>query len=155
MKIKTTPLFDGQSGYLQTAQQENISCKFGEAEQIVVYDDGKVSRFIKGDDKYEMVLKSLLDITENGRQMPAFAVSLDKETRADMQKGFWVELEYSATQEFLEMQFDSLLLRVEKTYSGVNLNRKLNGKYEGRCYYLDLESDMSPLFETLQKISKN
>ena len=51
------------------------------------------------------------------------------------------------------MDFEGLLIKVEKDWHGFNLIRKNNGKYDGRCFYLSLENSMDELYETLHKVS--
>ena len=44
------------------------------------------------------------------------------------------------------MPFEKLLLKAEPEYRGFNLCRFFNGKYGGRCFYLDLNGgDMRAL----------
>lgn len=136
-------------------KEDDVTFYFDKASTLNVFDDGKITTFKKGDEKYQTIVSAMLEMTKNSRPMPAFSVSLDNETREDMKKGFWVELEFETTQTALEMHFDALLVKIERQYNGINIIRKLNGKYEGRCFYLDLEKDMDKLFAAVQNISKN
>lgn len=132
---------------------ENLTDCFKNATSINYVTQGETHEFQKGDDKFEMILSAFEKTIEGGRPMPAFAVSIDEHTRKDMQSGTWLEFEFETTMEHNEMPFDALLVKVQSDYRGINIIRKYNGKYEGRCFYLDLESDMNDLFETLKNLS--
>ena len=145
---------DKSVSFVET-QEDNVVSHFERATKITVYDDGLCTTYNKGDEKFEMVLDGILEMTKNSRPMPAFAVSLDEETKEDLKSGFWVELEFATTDNALEMHFDALLIKVVKEHTGINIIRKVNGKYQGRCFYLDLENDMSKLLSIIQKLAKN
>lgn len=136
---------------MKTTQIE-LTDKFALATAITIYDNDETFSFSKGDDKFESVLSSLKFITQNSHEMPGFAVSLDNETKQAIQSGRWLELEFKKTQKYNDMPFDSLLIEVSKDYSGFNLIRKTNGKYEGRCFYLNLSQNMQPLYDTIESI---
>ena len=84
--------------------------------------------------------------------MPAYGVSIDKDTRDALKTGLWLELKFSTTLTHNEMPFDSLLIEVDSEYSGFNIIRHHDNQYEGRCYYINLEKDMSSLYETIENI---
>ena len=57
---------------------------------------------------------------------------------------------FEKTKVYNEMPFETLLINVEKDWSGFNIIRKHDSKYEGRCFYINLENaDMSKLYELL------
>ena len=134
-------------------KEENVSSKFKNACSINIIADGTTTSLAKGDEKFELILSALENMTAGSRQMPAFGVSLDEETRKAMQSGTWVELIYDNTMEVSGMSFESLLIEVKENYYGINIIRKLNGKYEGRCFYLDLAGDMKIALSTIQDMS--
>lgn len=142
-------------GTMKDFSHETIMEYYPEATSIVLFNDGSKTIFNKGDDKYEMLIDSLLKISKDAHDMPAFGVSLDEETRKALSKGFWIELVFDGEHEFNEMPFESLLIGVEPEFSGFNLIRKVNGKYDGRCFYLQLMETMQPLYEEILEISKN
>lgn len=134
-------------------EQSIVSC-FENASNISVCDDGKKFLFFKGDDKFEAIYKSLKHILNGSHDMPALGVSLDSEIQKAKQSGFWLELIFDSVQTFNEMPFECLLFEVKSDFSGVNLHRKFDGKYQGRCFYIDLNSTMKPLFDILKNLSK-
>ncbi len=142
-------------GTMENKSFDTITGYFDSCACIVVYDDGQKTTFNKGDQKYEEILGALKHITNGAYDMPAFGVSLDKETRKSLNSGFWIELVYESEQEHNGMPFSSLLIEINKDYSGFNLIRQVNGKYEGRCFYLQLQENMEQLFNTVENISKN
>lgn len=134
----------------------DITYYFDEASEIIVTVKGESTTFNKGDEKYEAIILSLKNVTNGAHEMPAFGVSLDKETRKEMQDGTWIELVYNLPKKHNGMPFESLLISVNADYSGFNLIRKVNGKYDGRCFYLDLvNKNMSEISTTLQNLSLN
>ncbi len=134
----------------------DITYFFDKASEIVVTVKGESTTFQKGDEKYEAILSSVQNATKGAHEMPAFGVSIDKETRKEMQDGTWIEFIYETSNKHNEMPFESLLISVNADYSGFNLIRKVNGKYEGRCFYLDLVGkDMTEISTTLQNLSLN
>ena len=118
---------------------------------IIIYSENDSTTISTEDSLYKEITDSIITMCSNAREMPAFGVALDTETREAMKTGLWIELVYDGTQEYNEMPFDSLLIQVEKDYSGFNVIRKFKGKYDGRCFYLSLGGDMSALYNTLTK----
>ena len=70
--------------------------------------------------------------------MPAFGVSLDYETQNELKQGEWLQVNFSFEENANGLLFNSLLFKLD-TVSGFNLIRLHNGKYEGRCIYLDFD----------------
>ena len=118
---------------------EEICDAFEMAESISVYRDGQIERFVCGDATYELILNGFEDMIEGARQMPAFGVSLDNETREAMKKGLWVEFTFKNTLFCNEMPFEKLLVQVNENYQGFNIARYNSScGYQGRCFFLDL-----------------
>lgn len=128
---------------------------FKSASQIVVTVQNNETTLVKGDDKFERVLDAFLTITHNAHDMPAFGVSIDSETRNAKQNGIWIEFVFDKTMMHNNMPFDALLIEVKPDYSGFNIVRKHNNKYDGRCFYFNLENNMSKLYETIKTLSLN
>lgn len=121
--------------------------------QEVVLESDKLLAYVEGEKKEvnETQIKQILsNMMADCRQMPAFGVALDNEVKDAIKSKVWLELEYDKTIVFDEMPFDKLLIEVGEDYTGFNLMRHHDGKYEGRCYYVDLvEHDMSELYNYL------
>lgn len=97
---------------------------------------------------FDEILSQLDDMLEGSHEMPAFGVSLDNETKEAKKTGVWLELKYSATHSHNEMPFDSLLIEVQKDWTGFNIYRGNKGIYEGRCFYINLvDNNMDNLYE--------
>lgn len=105
-------------------------------------------------DEKQLIIDSIKTILDNYHEMPAFGVSLDKETRDAKNTGLWVELEYVTPVKYMGLCFDKLLIEVNKEYTGFNIIRHYKGKYDGRCYYVDLSASMEKLYNTLTEITK-
>lgn len=132
---------------------ENLTDCFREATSLNVTFVGNEVKFDKGNDKYQMIIDSLYKITEYSHVMPAFGVCLDEPVKQEKQTGIWLELNFEKVLSFNDMPFESLLIKVESEACGFNLMRKNNGKYEGRCFYLSLETSMTELAETIKSLS--
>lgn len=134
---------------------EILSQNFNNSSFIIVTIDNKETCLNKGEDKYELVLKALENVVDKAKEMPAFGVSLDKETREQKQTGKWIELVFEGVQSHNDMPYESLLIEVQKDWQGFNIIRKNNGKYDGRCFYLELEGNMEPLYNAISELSVN
>ncbi len=134
--------------------QNSITNYFSKASAITIIENGTKTSYLKGDDKFEEILSSLSKITSGAHDMPAYGVSLDKDTKKAIESGLWLELEFKAPETFNELQFESLLFEVNESYQGFNLIRKNNNTYDGRCFYLNLKGNMKHLYATLKNISK-
>lgn len=137
------------SGRPTPSFNEVTNC-FNLAQSVTVYNNGETTTYSKDSNEFNDIISALLSITSNSHQMPAFSVSLDRETRLALKNGLWLELNFNHTYTASELPFSSLLIEVNKQYTGFNIIRKLNGKYDGRCFYLDLvNTNMQPLYDSL------
>ena len=84
------------------------------------------------------VLQAWNAMTAQAIQMPAFGVSIDRLTREELRHGYWAEFIFPSAHVCAGMPFERFLFKIEPDYRGINLVRCNGGKYEGRCYYLDL-----------------
>lgn len=118
--------------------------------EIEVIVDNNINRFDSNSDEYSKILNELNNMLEDSHEMPAFGVSLDNETKEAKKTGLWIELNYLTINTHNEMPFDSLLIEVQKDWSGFNIYRGNKGVYEGRCFYIDLtDNNMNNLYELL------
>ena len=131
-------------------QSDLVKC-MSTPDSIIVYNQNNKTNINSEDAMYDKITDSILEMCNGSREMPAFGVALDIETKEALKTGLWIELVYSDTQEYNDMPFDTLLIEVEKDYTGFNIIRKQNNKYDGRCFYLALDGDMSRLYNTLTK----
>ena len=125
---------------------ENWNSIISSANGVIIYMNGEELNIDKTHDDFALIIDEFLEMIDGGHDMPAFGVSLDTETRVAMKTGMWLEFTYNRAYEHNGMPFESLLLELNSDYSGFNLIRKANGKYEGRCFYISLvDKDMSKL----------
>ena len=114
---------------------------------VNIYQNGKIKRLNFNDESFCGVISQFKKFFDNTREMPAFGVALHDETINNIQSGVWVELEFDGIYKHNEMAFEKLLIQVQNDYSGFNIIRFYNGKYEGRCFYFDIiKGDMSLLY---------
>lgn len=133
-------------------QNDLVKC-MSTPNQYIIYNENNKTTYKTNNNEYNKISNLLIEMCADSREMPAFGVSLDPDTRAAMESGLWIELIYTTTQEYNEMPFDKLLIQVVADYSGFNIFRELDGKYEGRCFYLSLEGDMSSLYNYIIKLA--
>ena len=133
-------------------ENDSIRNYFSDAKSITILKNDEKFCYTKGDDKFEEILVALLSATKNSHDMPAFGVSIDSETKQAIQSGSWIELQFNKTMSFNEMPFDALLIQIEEDYQGINIIRKNNKKYDGRCFYLNLKSNMKHLSDIIKNI---
>lgn len=127
-----------------------------EAKAAVVYKEGRPYPIEKGTDEYKSIMDGWEAMTEEALQMPAFGVSIDEHTRSEMKKGVWIEFVFGKEQVFQEMPFEKLLICCKEDFRGFNLIRYWDGKYFGRCFYLDLrEKTMQDFCVCLEKIIRS
>lgn len=131
---------------LGSLEVENWNSIISSAESVVVYTSGEKINIDKTHDNFALIIDEFLTMIDGGHDMPAFGVSLDTETRNVMSAGVWLEFVFDKTHEYNDMPFESLLIELNPEYSGFNLIRKVDDKYEGRCFYISLvDKDMSKL----------
>lgn len=110
----------------------------------------------KEDKEYDEILDEINEMLIGSHEMPAFGVSIDKDTKEAKKIGVWVELKYDKVYSHNEMPFDSLLIQVEKNWNGFNIYRGNNGIYEGRCFYINLlDNNMDDLYNLLISFPQN
>ena len=129
-----------------------ISDYFNQAQEIIIYVDGNIESYSNNTQEYDKLLSELLNLTKSSLEMPAYAVSLDNDIRDALTKGVWIELNFVKPLIHNEMPFERLLIQVDSEYTGFNLIRLYNGKYEGRCFYLNTTNNMSQLYTTIQDL---
>lgn len=124
------------------------------AQQINVYNDGNMYVCNAGENAFNDIVTAWSEMTRGSHEMPAFGVSLDRETKKAKSSGVWVEFVFGKKLEYNEMPFENLLVNVQKSFHGFNIIRYTSKcGYDGRCFYLDiLSKDMSNLYEVLSNV---
>jgi len=131
---------------------ENITEAFDEAKTVYVIKDGNEKSYSDGSAEYGLIVSAFNRMVEGARQMPAYGVSLDKETRKAKKRGLWVEFDFGKAYECSGMPFEKLLVEVADYFQGFNLIRYTSEYgYDGRCFYLDL--DGKNMFEFYRALS--
>ena len=135
---------------------EEIVKVIRKAKAVIIYNEGCPYQFKIDTNEYKSIMGSWERMTENALQMPAFGVSIDEHTREELKKGMWIEFLFGEEHIVQEMPFEKLLIGCRKDFRGFNLVRYWDGKYFGRCFYLDLrEKTMQDFCECLEKIIRN
>ena len=127
-----------------------LDSAFDCAEKINVYKDGAVTVYGAGDKAFKEILVSWKSMIDGAHIMPAFGVSIGRETRKELNKGVWVEFEFKETYAYNEMPFEKLLINMQEGFSGFNLIRYNSDRgYDGRCFYYSLVGKDSTDFYNL------
>ena len=132
--------------------EKQINNYFQYAKQIIIYNNGNETSILQNTENFSIILTQLNNTCHKSHEMPAFSVSIDSDTKIAMQDGIWIELIYDKILKHNEMPFDRLLIQVNSDYSGFNIIRHYQNRYNGRCFYLNLDKDMSELYNTLINI---
>lgn len=82
--------------------------------------------------------QEILKLFEDSRTMPALGVVFDEMFKEDVKNGTFVSLKFDSVFEVNGLPFDELVFRVEPTYHGISLMRGMEGKFNGRCLFVDL-----------------
>lgn len=117
----------------------NLSDIVETAEYINIYNDGNMISYSNEEESFGVLVEGWKDLLNNSHEMPAFGVSLDRETTKALKDGIWIEFAFEKQNFYNEMPFEKLLVKVEKLWRGFNIVRyNSEGGYDGRCYYIDL-----------------
>jgi len=124
---------------------------FDKAAEIRVYTDGEIKNYAQGGQAFGEILGGWHNLISGAHIMPAYGVSLNRETIKAVKSGKWVEFCFDTIYESGGMPYEKLLIEVKREYYGFNLIRynKSYG-YDGRCFYYDLNGkNMSEFYELL------
>lgn len=134
---------------------EELSAAIEKAEKIVVYAEGEARAYLPQDAAFAALMQAWEETVSAAVRMPAFGVSIDALTRKGLESGLWMEFCFGEEHLCGAMPFESLLLEVKRDWHGFNIVRGQGGRYEGRCFYVDLrQATMQPLYDALQKIAR-
>ena len=124
---------------------------FYKAESINIYNGGEVTNYAANQKPFEDILAVWNNMIDGAHQMPAYGVSLNRETLKAIKSGLWVEFVFDGVYENGGMPFEKLLIQVEKSFTGFNLIRYTTEYgYDGRCFYYDLvNKNMDNLYDIL------
>ena len=136
-------------GIICGVNMTGLIARFNIGESITITYNGNEYNYTKNSDEYKSIYNGIMEYVKDAHEMPALGVSLDHETKTEKQNGLWLEIHFAKTMQYLDMPFDSLLIKIEKDNSGCNIIRGNNGKYEGRCYYLNTTGTMENLYNTV------
>lgn len=126
---------------------------FDEVQEIVIYNNGSLQKLLPAQTGYKLVINGFKNLLSTARQMPAFGVSLNNETRSAMEEGLWVEFDFGKKLWYSQMPFEKLLVSVVSSHSGLNVIRyNSEDGYAGRCYYFALNNDMSDFYNIVTSV---
>lgn len=135
------------------AIQIELNQVFEKSGSINVYNGGTVKNYLNGTAGYNEILSAWDSLLENSYQMPAFGVSINRETVSALKCGVWFEFVFDRVYESGGLPYEKLLINAGKEYYGVNLIRynSVCG-YDGRCLYINFnDANMDDLYNILLK----
>lgn len=135
-------------------EMEEINNAFKSAKEINVYKEGVKTTYSLGSEEYKKILSSFYETIEGSHEMPAYGVSLNRDTVKALQSGLWTEFVFGKKMECNGMPFEKLLISVGKEHYGFNIIRYTTKfGYDGRCFYLDLVGkNMNNFYDILLKL---
>lgn len=126
---------------------------FNYAENINVYYNGDVYSYAKADDNYVSLLIAWQNTICESLEMPAYCVSLDADTKEAIKFDVWLEFCFPKVLEYEGMNFQKLLINVKSDNLGCDLIRyNPQFGYDGRCYHLRLNSNMTEIYDCISDI---
>ncbi len=120
------------------------------AENIKLLSDGK--EIVLTQEQQDDLKDGVLEMFENSRTLPAFAVVTDEMFQEDVQSGTFVSLKFNRVMEVEGLPFDEIVFKVVPEYTAINLLRGNQGVFQGRCIHVQLDKNMQKLDETIQQI---
>lgn len=130
--------------------QANVVDLFSEEYMIEIYKNGESVELSQ--EQFNEFEEIFCESIEGSRQMPAYGVSIHDHTIEAMKSGFWIKFIFDKVIVRSGMPFDSLLINVTKDCYGINIIRGLDGRYEGRCYYLDFDKTLDELYNFIDTL---
>ncbi len=142
MLMAVPVMFVAQAGILpEVFSEANVVQFFNDGQQVVM-SESEEARFD------ELFVEAI----SGSRQMPAFAVAIHKLTMEDFKEGYWVKFDYGKKMNASGLPFNQLLIHVQQNSSGINIIRGNNGRFDGRCFYLDLDGNLDEVYDFLATI---
>ena len=131
--------------FMNVVKYDNIQGAIMNADKIIFHTTNKEYVLNKDSFQYELGLNFIENILEGSYQMPALGVALNDEVVEEKKAKDWVEFVFNERCECGGMFFDKLLVFIENDMGGVNVFREVDGRYEGRCFYINLRDDVQRL----------
>ncbi len=120
------------------------------AQKINVIKDGVTTAYVVGESKFKEICAQWNQMLVGAHRMPAYGVSLNRETVKAVKSGVWAEFVFDKKLSADGMPFERLLVNVRPEWSGFNIVRYTSEYgYDGRCFYYDLAKDMSGFYNCL------
>lgn len=116
------------------------------ADTITVYKNGN-----KVDINKEEFNRQFRFMVEHAYYMPGMGIAKDSIIQKELKKGYWVEFGYLSKKTFAEYDFTSLILRLQPDLDGFNVVRGVNGKYEGKTFYLKLATMSTDFYDYIDE----
>ncbi len=91
--------------------------------------------------------EQLADMLQGSYTAPAFGVCMDDQVKEERQQGVWLEFDVAGEHEHNDLPYTRLLINIQPDFYGYNVLRYYDGKYDGRCIYLNLSHNSTSFYE--------
>lgn len=123
-----------------------------EVSSINIYNDNVVTTLQNNDIEFNLLIGITKDLLKGYYETPAFGVALNNETLNELKKGMHIEFVFDKTFVHNELTFEKLLVNINQDFTGFNIIRYHNNKYDGRCFYINLKNkNMKNLYKYLNE----
>ena len=117
---------------------------------VNVYDNGNRETYNNNSIMFKILVNETQEVLLQSREMPALGVAINGETIEAIKTGVWIEFVFDEVCSYNEMPFEAILFNVQQNVGGVNIIRKMDGEYVGRCFYVDFTSkNMNELYKLI------
>lgn len=127
---------------MSVIKYNNVQDAIMNADSVTICFSSKEYTIVKDSFQYEMGMNFIENILDGSHQVPAIGVAINDEIIAEKENKEWVEFSFNKRCECDGMVFDALLIFLEKDMGGMNVFRKIDGKYDGRCFYINLDREL-------------
>lgn len=130
-----------------SAQSEN----FDGAKKVEVFKDGETIEMSQ--EELNILSDIFVETFEGSKSLPALGVALDEETKESVKSGVWIKFSFDKTRVENDMPFDELLIKIHKENNCLNVIRGNDGKFDGRCYFVELNHSLEKIYNYIIETS--
>lgn len=135
---------------IQNFISEQIDEIFDKCKEIKIYIDNISTTYQKGSKEFNDMLQLWQIRVNSGYEMPAFGVSIHDLTIKELEKGIYIEFIFDKQESHNDMPYETLLVKLQENQYGYQLIRQYDGKYQGRCLYINTTEVNDDLLNYIQ-----
>lgn len=104
------------------------------------------------DEQKADIQEEFLKYIENAYDTPALGVIFPELYDKMIKDGYFLNFKFDGYYEFNGLGFNELTIKVEEDGYGFNVYRGIDGKFQGRCFYINTENSSESLYKVLDNI---